>query len=323
MSDNEKTSDVATLTVQLLGAYLTNNTVPSEELAGLIRSTRLALTADVATVEPEAETATFTPAVSVRKSLASPDHLISLVDGKPYKTLKRHLTTHGLTPDTYRKRYGLPATYPMVAPNFAALRRSIAEAIGLGNKKASNAAPADEAVSASAVSGKAKAEPKAAAVSTAAKPKKQTATATAAKASPRKNQPVSKSSAGPVDGVATAAPEPVSSPAPSETAAKLEAPVVAPVVTKTGATSADPSKAKKPPVKRMARGTAQAKKSASAAATSETAPADDTAPVAKTAKSRGKLGLFGKNVAETETGAPASAAADAKPRWKRPGLKAK
>lgn len=141
MSEIEKSSEVAALTVQLLSAYLSNNTVPSEGLADLIRSTRTALTEEAAAdpVQPESET--YTPAVSVRKSLASQDHIISLIDGKPYKVLKRHLSTHGLTPDSYRERYGLPASYPMVAPSFAAHRRAIAERIGLGNRKGGKAAP--------------------------------------------------------------------------------------------------------------------------------------------------------------------------------------
>ncbi len=107
--------------------------------------------------QPDAEpTDVHTPAVSVRKSLANPEHLISLIDGKPYKTLKRHLTRHGLTPETYRNRYNLPPGYPMVAPAFAEKRRAIAEAIGLGRRpkrdkaETSKAAPAPAEAKASA-----------------------------------------------------------------------------------------------------------------------------------------------------------------------------
>ncbi len=84
--------------------------------------------------EPASETPEFTPAVSVRKSLASNDHIISMIDGKPYKTLKRHLSTHGLTPAQYRERYRLKADYPMVAENYGAMRRDMAKRIGLGRK---------------------------------------------------------------------------------------------------------------------------------------------------------------------------------------------
>ncbi|EZP52239.1 MULTISPECIES: MucR family transcriptional regulator [Sphingomonas] len=74
------------------------------------------------------------PAVSVRKSLASRDHIISMIDGKPYRTLRRHLTTHGLTPDDYRARYGLKSDYPMVAPSYSESRSAMAKTIGLGRK---------------------------------------------------------------------------------------------------------------------------------------------------------------------------------------------
>jgi len=84
--------------------------------------------------------------VTARKSLANPDHIISMIDGKPYRMLRRHLTTHGLTPDEYRKRYHLPADYPMVAPNYAAQRSALAVKIGLGRKpKAVEAAPVPKA----------------------------------------------------------------------------------------------------------------------------------------------------------------------------------
>lgn len=129
--------DLTTLTVQLLSAYVANNSVANEDLAGLIQATRKALAGEQAPVEPEAPE--FLPAVSVRKSLASRDSIISLIDGKAYKTLKRHLATHGLTPEQYRERYKLPRDYPMVAPAFAEQRRKIAERIGLGRKPGTQA----------------------------------------------------------------------------------------------------------------------------------------------------------------------------------------
>ena len=99
-----------------------------------------------ATPEPAAEepAAEYKPAVSVRKSLASPDHIISMIDGKGYKTLRRHLKTNGLTPDQYRERYGLKSDYPMVAENYSESRRAMAKQIGLGRKpgqKKAEAAP--------------------------------------------------------------------------------------------------------------------------------------------------------------------------------------
>lgn len=84
--------------------------------------------------EPEQAAQDYVPAVSVRKSLASRDHIISMIDGKPYRTLRRHLTTHGLTPDDYRQRYGLKPDYPMVAPSYSESRSAMAKTIGLGRK---------------------------------------------------------------------------------------------------------------------------------------------------------------------------------------------
>lgn len=83
--------------------------------------------------EPEAQPE-YKAAVTARKSLANPDHIISMLDGRPYKTLRRHLSSNGLTPDEYRQRYGLKADYPMVAPTYSEHRRSMAHRIGLGRK---------------------------------------------------------------------------------------------------------------------------------------------------------------------------------------------
>ncbi|EZP56491.1 ROS/MUCR transcriptional regulator family protein [Sphingomonas sp. RIT328] len=72
--------------------------------------------------------------MSVRKSLASRDHIISMIDGKPYRTLRHHLATNGLTPDEYRQRYALKSDYPMVAPSYCESRSVMAKTIGLGCK---------------------------------------------------------------------------------------------------------------------------------------------------------------------------------------------
>ena len=93
---------------------------------------------------PEAEAKEYTPAVTARKSLASPDVIISMIDGKPYKTLRRHLSTNGMTPAEYRERYGLKADYPMVAATYSESRRAMARKIGLGRKPGqTNAAKPD------------------------------------------------------------------------------------------------------------------------------------------------------------------------------------
>lgn len=141
MADEQQT-DLTALTVQLLSAYVSRNPVPSEGLADLIKSTRAALVAPPAPAAQKEEALKVTPAVSVRKSLASPEHIISLIDGKPYKTLKRHLAAHGLTPDDYRERYGLPKSYPLVAESYSQARRAVAHKLGLGHKSAAVEKPA-------------------------------------------------------------------------------------------------------------------------------------------------------------------------------------
>jgi predicted transcriptional regulator len=331
MAETEKQSDIASLTVELLSAYLSNNTVPSAELAGLIQSTRAALTQDAAPVETEADTPTFTPAVTARKSLASPDHLISLIDGKPYKTLKRHLTRHGLTPETYRERYGLPASYPMVAPAFAAMRRAIAEKIGLGTKRA-----ADAVVPADAVAGADAAEATDVAAPVAVKPKKQaakSAAAEAAKAPARKAKATPKPTATSAETVTAPVADVAESPVePQAVEQAVETPSAPRTATKTAAKApARGAAPKKQPTKRMARTPKPATKSEAAAPVSEeSSPAEtaaaettDAPAAAEQPKRRGKLGLFGKEAADTSAATETPAPGAAKTRWKRPSAKAK
>lgn len=128
--------DITTLTVQLLSAFVSNNNLAAEGLPDLIRSTRAALTTAPDAAKEGPETEMHKPAVSVRKSLSSPDHIVSLIDGKPYKTLKRHLAAHGLTPDQYRERYSLPKSYPLVASSYSEARRAVAAKLGLGKRPA-------------------------------------------------------------------------------------------------------------------------------------------------------------------------------------------
>jgi len=123
------------LTAEIVSAYVSNNSVASGELPRLIGDVHSALnrTADGGG-EPESEPQK--PAVSVRKSV-TPDYIICLEDGKRFKSLKRHLRTHyDLTPDEYRAKWGLPADYPMVAPNYAKARSNLAKEMGLGQKRA-------------------------------------------------------------------------------------------------------------------------------------------------------------------------------------------
>ena len=152
MADHDQ-ADLTTLTVELLSAYFANNLVPSDNLSELIQSTYSALAGIDAPAPVEAEEPTFTPAVSVKKSLASPDHIISMIDGKPYKTLKRHLRANGLSPAEYRERYKLPATYPIVAPAFSEARRAVAAKHGLGGSKKRGGTVAPSAVTATQSAG--------------------------------------------------------------------------------------------------------------------------------------------------------------------------
>lgn len=134
MDDN---SDLIALTIDVVAAFVGQNNMRPEDVPAFIATTHAAI-AQLKSAEqgvsstPAAEE--YVPAVSVRKSLASKEHILSLIDGKPYKTLRRHLTKHGLTPDQYRARYKLADSYPMVAENYSAHRRDLANKSGLGRK---------------------------------------------------------------------------------------------------------------------------------------------------------------------------------------------
>jgi MucR family transcriptional regulator, transcriptional regulator of exopolysaccharide biosynthesis len=122
------------LTAEIVAAYVSSNTVASADLTGLIRDIHAALHRTAAgQVEPMAEP--LKPAVPVRKSVM-PDYIVCLEDGQKFKSLKRHLRTHyDLTPEQYREKWGLPADYPMVAPNYAKARSALAKKMGLGQKR--------------------------------------------------------------------------------------------------------------------------------------------------------------------------------------------
>ena len=132
--------DLRTLTVDIVAGYVSNNELRADELASVIGSTYQALNT-AGTPAPDEPQTPQPDKAAVRKSV-SPDHLTSFVDGRKYKSLKRHLTTQGLTPDAYRERYGLPSDYPMVAPNYSAQRSALAKTLGLGRKAAAAATSA-------------------------------------------------------------------------------------------------------------------------------------------------------------------------------------
>ena len=139
------------LAAELTAAWLANpNTRTSaDDVPAFLVSMHAAvvqLTGAEAPAQADEPAQTYEPAVTARKSLASPDHIISMIDGKPYKTLRRHLATNGLTPQEYRARYNLKTDYPMVAPTYSEARRTMAKSIGLGRKPGqTEAKTADEA----------------------------------------------------------------------------------------------------------------------------------------------------------------------------------
>jgi len=122
------------LTAGIVSAYLSHNSTPAAEIPNLIGQVHAALLrVSTGRVETPAEPAK--PAVSVKKSMTA-DYLICLEDGKRFKSLKRHLRTqYNMTPEQYRDKWGLPADYPMVAPNYAVARSDLAKKMGLGQQR--------------------------------------------------------------------------------------------------------------------------------------------------------------------------------------------
>jgi predicted transcriptional regulator len=131
--DTETTETLITLTADIVSAHVSNNNVTVTDLPLLIKNVHGALAnLGEAPVEPEVKQE---PAVSIRSSV-KPDYIVCLEDGKKLKMLKRHLMTrYQMTPDQYRAKWGLPADYPMVAPNYAEQRRDLAKRIGLGTRR--------------------------------------------------------------------------------------------------------------------------------------------------------------------------------------------
>jgi predicted transcriptional regulator len=135
----ENKNELVGLTAEIVAAYVGNNPVSQTDLPKLIGEVYRSLaSATNVVVEPQKkeEVADQKPAISVRKSV-HPDFIICLEDGKKFKSLKRHLRTHyNLSPEQYREKWGLAADYPMVAPNYAKARSSLAKQMGLGQRRA-------------------------------------------------------------------------------------------------------------------------------------------------------------------------------------------
>ncbi len=124
-------TDILALTVQIVSAHISNNPVPADALPTLIQNVFQTLSGIGQKPTPQERPE---PATNPKKSVF-PDHIICLEDGKKLKMLKRHLmTSYKMTPEQYRERWGLPPDYPMVAPNYAKQRSSLAKKIGLGTK---------------------------------------------------------------------------------------------------------------------------------------------------------------------------------------------
>jgi predicted transcriptional regulator len=134
MNDNENSQEtLIALTADIVAAHVSNNSVAVNDLPQLIQNVHSALSG--LGDQPSAPEAKPEPKVPVRSSV-KPDFIVCLEDGKKLKMLKRHLMTHyNMTPDQYRQKWNLPADYPMVAPNYAEQRRTLAKSIGLGTKR--------------------------------------------------------------------------------------------------------------------------------------------------------------------------------------------
>jgi predicted transcriptional regulator len=157
------------LAADIVAAYVSNNSVPVAELPTLLTSVYFALSGlgqGGASEAPAREK--LTPA-QIRKSV-TPDAIVSFIDGKPYKTLKRHLSGNGMTFEEYRERFGLPRDYPSTAPSYSAQRSALAKSLGLGQQRRKAAAKAADTTETVSESPKARGRKKAA--GPAAKPAK-------------------------------------------------------------------------------------------------------------------------------------------------------
>ena len=130
----DEKSEVIEMTADIVSAYVGNNSVTASDLPSLIQSVHRAL-AGISSGAEAAEAAPKEPAVPIRRSI-TPDYLVCLEDGRKFKSLKRHLRTkYNMSPEEYRAKWSLPKDYPMVAPNYAAVRSEMAKSMGLGARR--------------------------------------------------------------------------------------------------------------------------------------------------------------------------------------------
>ena len=130
----EQNADHIGLAVEIVAAYVSNNSLPPGDLQALITGVHAALVGLSNPAASEVHAVEKLTPAQIRKSITN-DNLISFEDGKPYKTLRRHLTLRGLTPEAYREKWGLPRDYPMTAPSYSAQRSELARALGLGQQR--------------------------------------------------------------------------------------------------------------------------------------------------------------------------------------------
>ena len=133
MTDQLASPKSVELAASIVSSFVGHNSVPTAELPTLIANVHAAVE-NLGKPPLQQEPEKLTPPVSIKKSITS-EYLISLEDGKQYRSLKRHLTGRGLTPEQYRKKWGLPRDYPMVAPSYSAQRSELARSFGLGQKR--------------------------------------------------------------------------------------------------------------------------------------------------------------------------------------------
>jgi MucR family transcriptional regulator, transcriptional regulator of exopolysaccharide biosynthesis len=134
MSEAMASDSFIELTADIVSAYVSNNSVSAGDIPALISQVHGALMR-VSSGQGEASTEPLKPAIPVKRSISA-EHIVCLEDGKKFKSLKRHLRTqYNMTPEQYREKWGLPADYPMVAPNYAAARSQLAKQMGLGQQR--------------------------------------------------------------------------------------------------------------------------------------------------------------------------------------------
>lgn len=137
-------SELVEMTAEIVSAYVSNSRLEPADLPALIKEVHRTLSGVATGAAAEPAPAPLTPAISIKKSI-TPDYLVCLEDGRKFKSLKRHLRTkYDLNPDQYRAKWALPKDYPMVAPNYAAARSSLAKQMGLGRVSGESTGAAGE-----------------------------------------------------------------------------------------------------------------------------------------------------------------------------------